>query len=680
MTVRAVTLGMLAAIAIASLTYLNDWVLRLYWLVSNHLPVSVYGLAMLLVLAFNPVASRLARGWPFDRRELAVMVSLALVGGGLGGAGLFRNFPHVLVAPLELAPGEAAWQNARVLRYVPAPLLPRADGAQYQRTVGVLTGGMRPAGGGRIHVAQVPWGNWRGTLALWLPLIALLMVGLIALAVVLHRQWSHHELLRYPIAEFAGTLLDTDGRRWPPALRRRGFWIALLAVLGVHLLNGLAARRPGLVRVPLTLDFSQAADHWEWLTKGIGGGDMFYPTLYVSAAAFVLFMRGDVAVSLGISGAAMAVGSAVLVAAGFSGWGTQGTGGYLPWLSFGAYVGFAAMILYTGRHFYAGALARALRPGWRGRQDVPAGAAWAVRVAMACLAGVTALLIVAGLPWTLALLFVGLVVVLMVVLGRISAETGLFHLGLIWSPVAVLLGLLGAEAAGPTALAVAGLVGGALLLDPRETLLPFVLNGLRLCQQAGAPVHRTARWMAATVLVALPVAAAVVFWTQYNFGRAADEWSTRWIPHQVFDTVSAQVIAMRYADTLAASEGYGPLERIGHANPDPAFLWSAGIGLALVLGTSAARLRWTWWPIHPVLFVVWGTWAMGKLAPSILLGVLVRTAIVRVGGARALQDLRPAAVGAIAGDLLGAMVFMVAGVVHYALTGTAAPVYNPYTG
>jgi hypothetical protein len=56
-------------------------------------------------------------------------------------------------------------------------------------------------------------------------------VGAVCLAIVVHRQWSSHERLRYPIAEIAYALIDQPAPgAWPAVFRSRGFWLAAGAV------------------------------------------------------------------------------------------------------------------------------------------------------------------------------------------------------------------------------------------------------------------------------------------------------------------------------------------------------------------------------------------------------------------------------------------------------------------
>ncbi|NJL32158.1 MAG: hypothetical protein HC898_11345, partial [Phycisphaerales bacterium] len=49
------------------------------------------------------------------------------------------------------------------------------------------------------------------------------------------------------------------------------------------------------------------------------------------------------------------------------------------------------------------------------------------------------------------------------------------------------------------------------------------------------------------------------------------------------------------------------------AAPSSESLFWAGLGLSLVIATALARLRLPWWPIHPVMFIFWGTYPANTL-------------------------------------------------------------------
>ena len=86
MSLRAVILGLLAAMLIAAVGYINDQVLRLNFLVGNHFPISVFGVLIVIAIAVNPLLRRIRRFWSFRPSEMAIVTALALVACSVPGS------------------------------------------------------------------------------------------------------------------------------------------------------------------------------------------------------------------------------------------------------------------------------------------------------------------------------------------------------------------------------------------------------------------------------------------------------------------------------------------------------------------------------------------------------------------------------------------------------------------
>jgi XapX domain-containing protein len=92
-------------------------------------------------------------------------------------------------------------------------------------------------------------------------------------------------------------------------------------------------------------------------------------------------------------------------------------------------------------------------------------------------------------------------------------------------------------------------------------------------------------------------------------------------------------------------------------------------GFACVALFGWLRLRSPAWPLHPILLVALSTWTVNILAPSILVGWCVRTAVISLGGSRAHRAIRPLMIGIIAGELLSGLGWIVVGAIYHATTG-----------
>ena len=96
-----------------------------------------------------------------------------------------------------------------------------------------------------------------------------------------------------------------------------------------------------------------------------------------------------------------------------------------------------------------------------------------------------------------------------------------------------------------------------------------------------------------------------------------------------------------------------------------AFLIALGISLGIGLG----RLRFAWWPLHPVVFVFLGGYQATLMGVSFLIGWLIKIVVSRYGGARLYQRLKPLMIGIIAAEMVGALIPMLVGTVYYVIVG-----------
>ena len=98
--------------------------------------------------------------------------------------------------------------------------------------------------------------------------------------------------------------------------------------------------------------------------------------------------------------------------------------------------------------------------------------------------------------------------------------------------------------------------------------------------------------------------------------------------------------------------------------------------MTLVLLCSAGRLRFPWWPVHPVMFLVWNSYPGRTFGASFLVGWFVKSMVVKYGGARVYQRLKPLMFGLIAGEMLGGVVPIIIGLLYHLVTGDLPKVFS----
>ncbi|MBD3349112.1 MAG: hypothetical protein GF400_07960 [Candidatus Eisenbacteria bacterium] len=669
MTKRSVLIGLAGAVLICGLTFLNDRVLKGTYLVGSHLPVAVYGPLVVFVMLLNPLFKRLA----LSGREIAVALTLTLAACCVPASGLMRTFTSSLIMPHYHEKTEPAWQTYDVVDRAPQQML--VDVSEDED--GILTAFASGLGSPESHASfwDVPWSAWSGVVLLWLPPILALWGALTALAVVVHRQWSRHEQCPYPLAAVTASLLPPEGEKGSPVLRNRLFWIPMLIVFALNLNNYGFVWYPRLfVHIPTKFDFSPLAQFFPTLVEG-GGGRLFSPTIYMTAVGIAYFVPTDVALALGIGPWLWALVAGAFAAFGFALDGVlEGGSWYIgvkpsTFVLFGANMGLFASMVYTGRHYYRSVLKQSFVPGAEG--EATPNEVLACRLFLGLMAAfVLYAAFFAEIGIVLAALYAGILVMLFVVMSRLIAEAGLFYIQPYVFPCVVLWGLFGVNALGLTVLLAMQMLTVVLFIDPRESLMPFMTNSLKLLERRGARRGRTA-WIAmGAVVLGLAVALPVTLYIQYDQGSTIWEgWAERAVTRMPFDNavkVGQRLDAQGMLDDVTSAGGGWRPSRI---SPNWTCIVATLAGLAAVTVFSVVRLRFPGWPVHPILFVTWCTEPVRRLCASFLIGWALKSLVVRYGGGKMHERLKPLAIGLVAGEILGALVPVAIGVIYYLVKG-----------
>ncbi|MCE5325803.1 MAG: hypothetical protein LLG01_05260 [Planctomycetaceae bacterium] len=666
MTTRSVILGLVLAALICGLTFFNDMVLHGTFMVGNYMPISVFGALFVLVVVANPLLGLLSPARRFSGLELAVVVGLALVACSIPGRGLMHFFTTTLMLPHDRAASSADWKSTEVIKILPPQML--AD-ANAKDASAFLTG----IGEGNPHFGpgDVPWRQWTRTLTFWLPLLGCLSLGMIALAVVVHRQWSHHERLRYPIVTFADSLMPDQQGNVSSILRNKVFWVAALLVLAVHLVNYWALYSPNMFSIPMWIDWRPVTRLFPQFNQA-GGWWLVIQPICLTAVGFAFFLSLDLSLSLGLAPYFYLTVVAIFMSRGTS----IEKGAFFvvypgAFAHAGAFFGLFLMLLFSGRRYYGSVFGRALLlPVSRETQP---SAVWAARLFLIAIVGFVLQLWLAGVDWPLAILYSIEAVIIYTVISRIVAETGTFFIHPYHFPCMVLLGFLGISAIDVRSLAIMMMVSTLAFVGSREAVMPFMATALKLFESRGGQPHRLGRLAAVALLLGLAVAIPATLYIQYDKGarNVNEEWTRETVPFYALNAIAGFKKQIATTPELREQQGVTGLGRYLNAKADAPAVTAFGAALVLVLAFSALRMRFTWWPIHPVIFAVLGTMESKTLANSFLLGWLIKLIVTRLFGSRGYQGLKPIMIGLIAGDLMGGIIPMIHGAIYYLVTHTS---------
>ncbi|MBD3241072.1 MAG: hypothetical protein GF331_10845 [Chitinivibrionales bacterium] len=668
---RAVLLGLVGVTVVAGFTYFNDWVLRQTFFVGNNMPISVYGGLIVFLLLVNPVLFAVRKRFALSRRELVIVLAMTLAACAVPGAGLMRTLPPLLVMPKWHEKSEPGWQKHAVLEQLPDQMLVNGDDDPER----VYSGYVQGLALGKDHIApsQVPWRAWIRPLLYWLPLVLTLWAGLIALSVVVHRQWADHEHLPYPIATFANELLPGPGQSRGSVFASRLFWIGALTVLTIHLVNYINLWDNNFLKIPTKFDFrALGTPLFPSLTRG-GGLSLLHIHLYFTPLALAYFLSSDVSFSIGIGPFLFATINGMLLAAygvNVAQSGTYIEPSYKTFLNFGAYLGLGVVIVYSGRFHYMNVLRRAfLLPT---DVEIEKSSVWAARVFLFCMALFILILSLSGVEWQLAVPYTVMTVVIFMVLARVLAETGLFFMQPYAAPIAVLWGLFGARALGPHQMLLLLMITAVLMIDPRSSLMPFVVNALKQVDLGGESKGKAAVLSTLAVIVALVVAVPTMLYIQYDRGVGkADGHAVVAVPQMPFKLAVQAQQRLAAQGTLESATAISGWQRFAAMKPQPGYVVAFAVTLALVLLCYTARLFLPRWPIHPAMFIFWTNTRLpiGPFAVPFLIGGLVKTLVVKYGGQHGYRIVKPLMFGLVAGDMLGGLIPMIIGLIYYLVTG-----------
>ncbi|MFQ6098510.1 MAG: DUF6785 family protein, partial [Armatimonadota bacterium] len=87
------------------------------------------------------------------------------------------------------------------------------------------------------------------------------------------------------------------------------------------------------------------------------------------------------------------------------------------------------------------------------------------------------------------------------------------------------------------------------------------------------------------------------------------------------------------------------------------------VGLVVTLALMALRVRFTWWPFHPVGYAISSSWSMNCLWMPLLIAWAAKSLITRYGGYKMFRAAIPMALGLILGEFVVGSVWTIVGII-----------------
>ncbi len=645
LTLRALAIGLGAGVFLAWLTPANDFWLQNTYIAGNHFPFGAFVVLLVLALPVNLALRwlrelRLPAPRPLRAGELVCVWAMLIACSGIPSSGLLRLMGPVPAGLYYYATPQNRYDDL-VKPNIPKWMVLADEEAARMYYEGVPNYDPR----------HIPWRAWLAPALAWTTMTLGFYLITVALAALLRRQWVEREAFSFPLIDLPVELAQSaePQPRLPAWCRSWLFWLTVALVYGVHLLAGLRKFNPSLPDPHLQTDltgflkqlelFGLRFRHFGWLMLKIfpmmvGITYLTRTEISFSVWFFLLFggvlrlIRGNFGLSEGTAGLG------------------QTTGGEQQ-LQAGAHLALALWIVWVARE-HLGRVWRTIvgRPGGYDDRHEPLGYRWAAVLLFAGLAICLAWFFAAGaqLLWmslTLAGTFVTIVV-----LSWLVTNGGIFFVQAPSLPSDLYTGNLGSKMLSPATCGVLPLWQTIYIQDPRECLLPSLLNGLR----AADPVALRRSHVLGGAMLAVAAAYFFAYYTGIRLAyiQAAGTLPDRW----------AYVICSQRPYDLTRRLILSPLERDG---TNTAYLIGA---FGAVLAMLFFRARRPWFALHPAGMCIMTAYSTRWIWFSVFLGWLFKSAILRIGGMRGLRAARPFFVGLIIGDVLAGITWNIVGWIY----------------
>ena len=629
-------------------------------------------IALTLIAYTKPVWNKLAHRLTLSSKELILALCIVFAGCWTAAAGLNNFFTHTLVGPWALYNNNVQQHKYETIHYIPSHLWPGGGLAnlennqgESQRIYDAFYTGYTEQG-----TAGVPWDAWMGPLlSSWIPMLVLFSSCLIAMSLIVHRQWAHHEQLSYPLAQIGTSLLEKSQQRiLPNIFYAKSFWIAAGIVIVFHGIRYLHTWWPN--NVPDIITTSRMNFFWELfptLNKSGGFGIVNF-NFYFSIIGICYFLSREIGLTIGLSQLLLAFfGAQVYLSTGTRVGNDEATN-----MRAGAYIAYAAIILFTGRHYYINLFAKAIgmrRDGTEHNEGV-----YAARVLIISFVGLLACLcFMFQLDFYVAVIFTLLSLLLFLVFTRIICETGIPYMQAGWQPAIVMTKVLGTSAVGAAPLVMIYYLGAILFSDPKEAMMPYISNSFKMADDYKIKLKKLCHVLLAVVAVAVLVSICARIYQHYSIGayKSNNPYGSFHVPNNFLNNATrdlTQLDDIGHRDAPGESSTLSIIERIGLINADEGilvYMFAGAFGVALFF---FLRFRFIGFPLHPVLFLIWGTYPNMKTFYAFLVGWFIREIIVRFGGGKIYQDCKPFFIGLIFGELLLGITGVSVGFIYHAFT------------
>jgi hypothetical protein len=620
-TLRALGVGMLLCLVIGmGCPYVLHVMHASYMALDFSTPAAIF-LFFVLVFFVNGVLRWF--GLALNAGELLVVYIMMIVATTIPTMGMTASFIPDIAAEYYASP-ENGWDQLIV------PYLPEWVRPTDRQAIQWLFEG-------KPHDAAIPWGAWVAPLGLWLCFLGALYFVMVAVMVIVRRQWVERERLVYPMVQLP--LEMVKGEKTPgftnPILRSVWLWVGVAIPFLVVSINGLHFYDPEIPQLEqgTTLEIFRGAGRLRF--------HISFPMI-----GFAYMLRLDMALSLWVFSVLTQLERAAFKMVGFDGFVTtkgfqryldgysqNGGGPLVCHQSLGALLALVVFGLWVSRRHLRDVAAKAFGRG-KGVDDSDEIMSYPFAFWGTVIGVVYMILWLqhTGMSLGVATAMVLLSLATFYGITRIVAGGGLAATRAPVISSTAILSATGSEAFGPSTMVAFGLTY-VWMADVRTFVMASAANGLKISSGLRGRRRRLFWGIAIAVIVALLGSIWMTMVIAYRVGGAnANQWFFVGGPQYPYDFL-------------------GQAMRTPSGTDWDAWIF-AGFGAAFMAALTALHHRFPWWPLHPMGFPLSTIMLTDHIWFSVFLAWMVKRIVLAYGGPRVYRKTRLFFLGLILGQFL----------------------------
>ena len=611
-TWRAFLAGSLGALAIGAGTQYGLMVIHGSYMAIDFSTAGAIFLFFVLVAVINVAIGKLSRRAALTSPELKTVYIMMTVSCAIPTMGLTAQLLPILTSPFYYALPENSW--AEVLQpHIKPWLVPQGE-----RHVKYFYEGM-PAW------ESVPWGIWIRPLLIWGAFLMTLYFVMICIAVILRKQWMDRERLVFPLAQLPLEMVKCKGDSpVKPFFRNGVMWIGFGIPFFFGSMKGLHHYFPS---VP-ALEFVQSVPIFR-------GSLALNFRLSFPMVGFFYLVHLDTAFSLWFFNLLSLVVRGLMNIFGVSvreSLGIYGT----PSATF-AHQGMGAMItlvlagLWIGRSHLKDVVKKAFTHDTSiddsGEILSYRTAFWGTVIGLVFM---TIWLAASGIPLVVAPMFLFGAILLFVGLTRVVSESGMAEAVASTISSSFVVSGIGTAALGPGGLTALSLTY-VWAADLRTFVMASAANSLKIIEGEG----RRKKPLFWAMMLAIVITAVSSVWVLLKLaytqgGLNCNPWF--------------------FSGGAKAPYNFFVSKILNPSEPNWLGWYITAGGAVGMLFLMFMRARFLWWPLHPIGFAIGPVWIMDHIWFTIFLAWLIKGVVVRYGGLKLFQKLRPLFLGLILGQ------------------------------